>query len=313
MRTSDDAMAVTFSDDVEAPRLTRAVQWLIAINVAVYFVQLTVVGDTNMLPALGFQAHRLSSAWWTIVTYMFVHAGFWHLALNMFMLYSFGPRIEHRWSAAEFTRFFILCGLGGWLFHLVFARDTLVVGASAAVFGVMVAYAHYWPDDEVLVFGVLPMKVKWMVAVLVGLNLISGMATAGGGAGVAYLAHLGGAAAAWLYLRSASTASRIDRVRQHVSAAPDLPDETPRAVPRQSPRSREQRGGVDDIVARSSAALRRRETAPESPRPRVPEPATRTGDLDAVLDKISRTGMESLTSSERRLLEDRSRELRGDS
>ncbi len=294
--------------------MTRAVQWLIAINVAVYFVQLTVVGDANMIPALGFQTHRLGSAWWTIITYMFVHAGFWHLVLNMLTLAIFGPRVEHRWSSAEFVRFYLWCGLGGLLFQVLFARGALVVGASAAVFGVMVAYATYWPDDEVLIFGVIPMKARWFVMVLVGVNLVQGMSSGAGGNGVAYLAHLGGVAAAWVALRWSSTAARIDRVRQHVSATPDLPDETPRAIPRQSPRSREQRGGVDDIVARSNAAMRRREAPTPEPSRRastIDAPAPMV-DLDAVLDKISRTGMESLTSEERRILETRSRELRGE-
>jgi membrane associated rhomboid family serine protease len=306
-------MAVSFSDELEAPRMTRAVQWVIAINVAIYFVQLTVVGDANMIPALGFRAHRLSENWWTIVTYMFVHAGFWHLVMNMLMLYTFGPRLEHRWSAPEFAKFYVVCGLGGWLFHLIFARDALVVGASAAVFGVMVAYATFWPDDEVLVFGVLPVRVKHLVAVLVGVNLISGMATSSRGSGVAYLAHLGGMAAAWVYLRWGSTVARIDKVRRHVNVEPDHPDEAGRMVPRQSPRSREQRGVVDDIVARSNAALRRRESATPAPavsRQTSTIEAPRPTDLDAVLDKISREGIESLTAPERRVLEDRSRELR---
>lgn len=195
-------MGVTYTDDTDYPRLTKAVQWLIAINVAIYFLQLTVVGSQNMLPALGFEADNLSRAWWTIVTYMFVHGGFWHLALNMYTLYLFGPRVEHAWSAGEFTRFYLLCGLGGWFLHLLFARDSLLIGASAAVLGVTLAYATRWPDDEVFLFGVVPIKVKWMVAGLVVINIIGGMAERHGG--VAYLAHLGGLAAGWLYLRSST-------------------------------------------------------------------------------------------------------------
>ena len=74
-------MGVTYTDETDYPRLTKAVQWLIAINVAIYFLQLTVVGAQNMLPALGFSADDLSRSWWTIGTYMFVHGGFWHLSL----------------------------------------------------------------------------------------------------------------------------------------------------------------------------------------------------------------------------------------
>lgn len=304
-------MAVSFSDETEAPRLTPAVQWLIAINVAVYFLQLTVVGEANMLPALGFQAHDLARSWWTIATYMFVHAGFWHLALNMYTLYIFGPRVEHAWSTTEFTKFYLVSGLGGWLFHLMFARESLLVGASAAVYGVTLAYAMRWPDDEVYFFGVLPLKVKWMVALLVGLNLIAGMASGGQGSGVAYLAHLGGLAAAWLYLRSASSGASLDRFKQRVSPVPDMPDETPRAVPRSAPRAREQRGGIDDIVARSNALGRRPTTdAPQNDATKSTPP--RAIDLNSVLDKISQHGLDSLTSGERRLLEDVSRELRRD-
>jgi membrane associated rhomboid family serine protease len=291
--------------------LTPGVQWLIAINVAIYFLQLTVVGAANMHSALGFQANDLSRSWWTFVTYMFVHAGFWHLALNMYTLYIFGPRVEHAWSTTEFTKFYIVCGLGGWLFHLIFARESMLIGASAAVYGVALAYAMRWPNDEVFLFGVVPLKVKWMVAMLVGLNLIAGMATVGRSSGVAYLAHLGGLAAAWLYLRSAGTGATLGRLRQRVSPVPDLPDETPRAVPRSAPRAREQRGGIDEIVARSNAALSRRPTSEPQPATPKPHSGQRDVDLNSVLDKISQHGLDSLTSGERQLLEERSRELRG--
>jgi membrane associated rhomboid family serine protease len=302
---------VPFTDDLERPNLTRGVQWLIAINVAIYFLQVTVVGAANMQGALGFQSGDFGRSWWTIATYMFAHGGFWHLALNMYMLYVFGPRVEHSWSTGEFTKFYLVSGLGGWLFHLIFARESLLVGASAAVFGVTLAYAMQWPDDEVYFFGVLPLKVKWMVALLVGMNLIMGMASAGGGGGgVAYAAHLGGLAAAWLYLRSAGTGASLDRLKQRVSSVPDQPDETPRAVPRSAPRAREQRGGIDEIVARSNASVSRR---PVQEPPYVPpKPASRDVDLNSVLDKISQHGLDSLTSGERRLLEEMSRELRGD-
>ena len=286
--------------DPESPRLTRAVQWVIALNVAIYFLQLTVVGAQNMLPALGFRADALSRAWWTVGTYMFVHAGFWHLALNMYSLWLFGPRVERSWSAGEFARYYLLCGLGGWCFHLLFGRDALLVGASAAVLGVTLAYATQWPDDEVYVFGVVPLTVKWMVLLLVALNVLGGVA---GGGGVAYLAHLGGLAAGWLYLRSAGSGSGLQRWRQGVSPAPDLPDETPRAVPRSMPRAREKGSEIDEIIARSSAATPR-------PAPRAPSPGVRSAQIDDVLDKIAREGLGSLTRDERRLLEERSRELR---
>lgn len=295
-------------DDLEYPRLTRAVQWLIGLNVAIYFLQLTVVGSTNMAAALGFTSQDLSRHWWAVVTYMFVHGSFWQLALNTYMLYLFGPRLEHSWSAGEFARFYVLCGLGGLFVHLLFVRTGVLLGAAAAVLGVTLAYGVRWPDDEVFLLGVLPLKVKWLVAGLVGVNLVGGVLTHGAGGGAAYLAHVGGLAAGWLYLRSASVAG-IDRLRQRVSQVPDVPDEPPRAIPRSLPRGRERAREVDDIVARSQAALARR---PTSTLPTPAKEADRLTDLNAVLDKISDQGIDSLTAEERRLLEDMSRELRRD-
>ncbi|MFN8570457.1 MAG: rhomboid family intramembrane serine protease [Gemmatimonadaceae bacterium] len=301
-------MSHSLTDDTEAPRLTKAVQWLIAINVAIYFLQLTVVGSSNMQLALGFEARHLSTAWWTVLSYMFVHGGFWHLALNMYTLYLFGPRVEHLWSPGEFTRYYIACGLGGWFFQLLFARDALLIGASAAVLGVMLAYAMRWPNDEVYLFGVVPIKVKWLVAILATFNLISGIAAGDQGGGVAYLAHVGGLAAGWVYLRSSSAAG-FDRLRQRISQVPDVPDETPRAIPRSLPRTREKGNEVDDVISRSQAATARRPASVQQAT--VPAARREKADLDVLLDKISQTGIDSLTTDERRQLEERSKELRG--
>lgn len=294
-----------YTDDTEAPRLTRAVRRLLALNIAVYFLQVTLVGSANMQGALGFSWDRLPEASWTVatvVTYMFVHGSFWLLALNLYVLFLFGPRLEHAWSSGEFTRYYVLCGLGGWFFHVLFAREALLVGATAAVLGVALAYAMRWPDDEMYVFGLLPMRVKWVAALLAAVSLAWGMAAEGG---VAYLAHAGGMAAGWLLLRSSASMS-LDRFRQRVSPLPDLPDETPRAIPRSLPRTRERGREIDEIVAQSNAALRRRPAAA----PPAPLRQAAPADLNSVLDKISQQGIDSLTSEERRLLEELSRELR---
>ena len=311
-----DRMAYPSSySEHDAPRITPAVQWLIAINVAIYFLQLTLVGPT-MQQFLGFQLSDLPGSLWTVVTYMFVHGGFWHVTLNMYTLWVFGPRVEHEWGAAAFTRFYIWCGLGGWLFHLLFGPAAPLVGASAAVYGVMLAYAMRWPDDELMLFGVIPLRVKWFVAMLVVGSLIQGMGLTidgpngeSGGPGIAYLAHLGGFAFAWLYLRTPSSQS-LDRLKQRIAQVPDVTDETPRAVPRSLPRSRdrERESEVDEIVAKSKAVLTKRPAAPAASQPR--QPGQPPSALDAVLDKISRTGIESLTPDERKLLDEASRKLR---
>lgn len=294
--------------DGPAPRITPAVQWLIAINVAVYFVQLTVLSPADVQAVLGFQTHNLGHQWWTIGTYMFVHGGFWHLALNLYTLWLFGPRVEWRWTTQEFLRFYLFCGLGGWFAHLAFVPgDAPLIGASAAVFGVMLAYATLWPDEQVVVFGVIPTTVRWLVVLVGALNLAGGTIAAEGQNGVAYLAHLGGLAAGWLYLRT-TAAVNIGRLRQGVSPVPDEPDDVPpRAVPKALPRSRaRERERIDDVVARSNAAVAKRTTIRRTAETAQPEQSA----MDKVLDKISAQGLESLTGAERKLLDDASKRLR---
>lgn len=301
-------MSYALADEQDPPRITPAVKWLIAANVAVAFLQLTIVGQEQMYRWLGFQLSDLNGSWWKIFTYMFVHGGIIHLGLNMYTLWLFGRRVEMVWSAGGFTRYYIWCGLGGWLAYLPFSRGAGLIGASAAVFGVMLAYAMRWPDEEVLLFGVLPIKVKWLVTGLVVTNVIWGIGTMGQGSGTAYFAHLGGLAFGWLYLRT-PTPQSIDRLRQRVSQVPDLPDETPRAIPRSLPRTRERGSEIDEIVAKSKAVLTKRQPVVQPPARTL---SKRSEELNLVLDKISEQGLDSLTSDERRLLEEMSRRLRND-
>ena len=299
--------------DYDAPRMTRAVRTLLALNVAVFFIQKTVVSPADMQSWLGFEMSDFGQ-WWTVATYMFVHAGFWHLLLNMYTLAIFGPRVEAEWGAGAFTRFYLWCGLGGWLFHLVFDRSGLLVGASAAVLGVMLAFALRWPREEIYLFGVVPMQVRWYVAFLAGINA---MQTALGATGVsqtstAVAAHVGGFAFAWLYLRSPSAGS-IERLRQRVSTAPDISDEAPRPVPRALPRQRERVTETDDVVAKSKAAAAQRPPRSGAPRRAAVVQSTNTGgdEINTILDKISAQGMDSLTVLERRVLEDAAERMKG--
>jgi len=299
--------------------LTPSVQVLLAINVAVLFLQRTVVSDADAFAVLGFQAGSLQRTLWSALTYMFVHYGVWHLALNMYALLAFGPRLEATMGTRAFTLYYLWCGLGGAVAHMLFVHTGLLVGASAGVLGVMFAYWQQWPDEEISLFGVVSMRPWTMLMLLGGAILISGAlgagATVAGGERIAYVAHVGGIAFAWLYMRTPPAAS-IERFRQRISPAPDYPqDETPRPIPRTLPRTRTsaQRDDVDEIVAKSKAV------AAQQPRPMaralvapVPPRDERVGELDRVLDKISREGLESLTPAERAVLDEMAKRLRGE-
>lgn len=303
--------SLPFTTEPEPPRLTRAVQWVIALCVTIAFLQLTVVSAEDVRK-LGFQADALPGRWWSFVTYMFAHAGFWHLALNMYTLWLFGPRVERAMGTGDFARYFLWCGLGGAIAHWIFGGGSLMVGASAAVYGVMLAYAMRWPGEEIHLFGVIPMKVKWLVALLVTVNLVSAMPMSGAeGGGIAYLAHLGGMAAGFVYLRMAG-AMRFEHLRPQVSPIPDPGDEPPRAVPRGAPRQREKLSEIDEILARSKSALAKRPLPAAPPRREPVTAVARREQVDRLLDKISERGIESLSPDERRILEEWSRELRAD-
>jgi membrane associated rhomboid family serine protease len=314
----------TMYDDHEHPRFTRAVQVLLALNVAMLFLQWTLVSDADAFAVLGFQAGSLQRTLWSATTYMFVHYGLWHLALNMYVLLAFGPRLESAMGTRAFTLYYLWCGLGGAVAHMLFVRTGLLVGATAGALGIMFAYWQQWPDEEMTLFGVVPMR-PWTMVMLLGTAMLAlgtlgaGRAVAGGER-VVYIAHLGGIAFAWLYLRTPPAAS-IERLRQRISPAPDYPlDETPRAIPRTLPRSRTQRDEVDEIVAKSKAvatqhqrpAARAAVTPVTPPTPVLTDGEARAAELDRVLDKISQGGLESLSADERAVLDDMAKRLRGD-
>lgn len=299
-------MSWSAAEEQDHPRMTRVVQALIAINVAAAFLSVTIVQSDELASLLAFRPGPLAENWWTAFTYMFLHAGLWHLAMNMYTLWLFGPRLEHLWGPRSFALFYLWCGLGGAVFHAFLGGLAPMVGASAAVFGVMLAYAMHWPRDEIYFFAVVPMRVATLVVLLALVNLVLGYTSAGNG--VAYFAHLGGFAFAFLYLKKPQHVS-IDQLRQRVSPAPDVGDDmSPRAAPRPPTRSRH-RDEVDDIVAQSKAAVAKR-PARLAPGKRSGPRDAQAEELDRVLDKISRHGLTSLTPTERKLLDEMSKQLR---
>jgi rhomboid family protein len=292
-------------DTPESPRMTRAVQWLLALNIGVYFLQLTLFGPDAVYSALALDPARFPGNWWTVATYMFVHAWLAHLAFNMFTLWMFGPRLEHVWGTRMFVQFYLWCGLGGGIAHLLFAQHSSVIGASGAISGVLVAYALRWPDEEVYLFGVIPMKSRWLILALLVMNIIFALSP---GSRIDWTAHLGGMAFGWIFLKLYSMGG-INRVRGWVSAVPDESEDMPRAVPRGRPPMRDRPSGVDEVVERSNAVILR-ESKPLQHVPRQETTKEYAARVNHVLDKISQHGIESLTRDERRLLEEMSRKLR---
>jgi membrane associated rhomboid family serine protease len=287
-------------------RFMIGVQGLIAVNIAIYYLQLVGIFGT-LQRTFGFTLNAFTGRWWTTVTFMFVHGGFWHLAANMYALYLFGPRLEQAWGTRRFLRFYAFCALAGLLAHAALVRDgSTLFGASAPIFGVMIAYAMLWPTDEMFLLGFVPMRAWTTVWTLIGLNVGVGVyLTGGAGLRFDYLVHLAGAIGGWAFMRTPGAPS-LEQLRQRVSRVPDAED-PPRPIPRSQPRGRE-RDDTDEIVQRSRAMMARRASAPRVTGAKAGG-ATRE-ELNRVLDKISASGLESLTTDERRTLEDMARLLR---
>jgi membrane associated rhomboid family serine protease len=172
-----------------------------------------------LVPAL------LPSRPWTIVTYMFLHAGLWHLLFNMLALYFFGPRVELRLGSQRFLWLYATSGLVGALTSLVFMPHAAIVGASAAIFGVMLAYARYWPRALIYIWGVVPLEARWFVVGMTALSLFGGFG--GSASGVAHFAHLGGFLGGFLYLSLSDRRSSAARFQARATPARRFDSEVP--------------------------------------------------------------------------------------
>jgi len=193
--------------------LTPWVQRLLLANIAMFFVQMTM---PQLAEPLVFVPMAVLTHPWSIVTYMFLHGGFTHLLFNMLALFFFGPRVEERVGSRRFITLYFVAGVSGALLSFIFAPYAGVIGASAGVFGVMLAFAYFWPRDQILIWGIVPVEARWLVVITTVLALWSGLGGSRGG--VADFAHLGGYAGAYLYLRWIGTAHGMKKFQKKAFA-----------------------------------------------------------------------------------------------
>lgn len=153
---------------------------------------------------------------WTPFTYMFVHAGLWHIFFNMLVLYFFGPRVEERLGSQRFITLYLLAGFGGAALSFL-TPNVAIVGASGATYGVFLAFAMFWPRDRILIWGIIPVEARVLVLVTTLYSLWGGTGSMGGS--IAHWAHLGGYAAAYLYLKLADVRSERRRFQKRVADA----------------------------------------------------------------------------------------------
>ncbi len=252
--------------------LTPWVLRLILANVAVFFVAPVY---SELWYRLALDPAGVLFQPWGIFTYMFVHGGFSHLLFNMLALFFFGPRLEMHLGGRSFLALYFLSGLGGALLSFI-PPLVPVVGASGAVFGVLLGFAYFWPKERIYIWAIIPVEARVLVGVMTAVSLWSGL-RGGGGGNVAHLAHLGGFAAGYLYLRW--------RKRKYFRQWKPMP--TPRAQMVKSALK------GDDRAALKKWKTIQLEELHELNR----------GEVERLLDKAAQSGAGSLTPDERAMLD----------
>jgi membrane associated rhomboid family serine protease len=189
---------------------------LLTANVALFLV-IAVAGQSSamssIINALVLVPAFIPARPWTIVTYAFLHAGLLHLLFNMMGLFFFGPRLEAELGGGRFLGLYFTSTIAAALASF-FTPYTAVVGASGAVFGVLVGFAKFWPRDRIYFWGVIPIEARWFIVLLAIYSVWGGLRSGGG---IAHFAHLGGLVGGWVYLKLLEVTSRGARFRRKAS------------------------------------------------------------------------------------------------
>jgi membrane associated rhomboid family serine protease len=249
--------------------MTPWVLRLLIANAGVFFLQIALPGVTE---ALAFVPALALTRPWTIITYMFVHSpgGLGHIFFNMLALFFFGPRLEDRLGSRHFIRLYLVCGIMGAVFSLVFSPYAPIIGASGAVYGVMLGFAWFWPRDKIFIWGVFPVEARWLIAFMTLMTLVGGWR---GGGNIAHFAHLGGFIGGFAYLKFMQMRSGQERFKRQSRPITPRVETTAGAMERWS---RIKRDNMHEV---------------------------NRSELDRILDKISASGIGSLTPGEREFLD----------
>lgn len=210
---------------------------------------------------------------WQPFTYLFFHGGIWHVLINMFVLWMFGSELEKYWGKREFLRFFFVTGVGSGLVTVLFSlsSSTPVVGASGAIYGVLLAYGLMFPNRLVYLYFLIPIKVKYLVILIGTIAFFSSLNP--GYSNISHLTHLSGMIIGFVYLRSNLSSNLNWNTINHFVIH----------------RKNEIKRHYKDKKNEKREALKLK--------------------VDAVLDKINEKGYDSLSKSEREFLFTASKKL----
>jgi membrane associated rhomboid family serine protease len=191
-------------------RMTVGVKWLLISNCVLfvaYFIAAGMGGAQYFLPfALVPRSVLGSLALWQLFTYLFLHSpyGFGHILVNMLTLWMFGTALESTWGTRRFLQYYFFCGVGAGvcvvaLNALTGTMNTRTIGASGAIYGLLLAFGILFPRAVIYFFGLFPIEARWYVLIMGAIVFLSALGDTGGG--VSHFAHLGGMAFGYAWLR----------------------------------------------------------------------------------------------------------------
>ncbi|MBI3296759.1 MAG: rhomboid family intramembrane serine protease [Elusimicrobia bacterium] len=268
--------------------MSPVIKALVVINAAVFIISLLVGGQFKSL--FGLVPYQVvHERWiWQPFTYLFLHGTFFHVLFNLFALWMFGMPVEAQWGPREFLKYFLITGVGAGLVSVAVAPDShnVIIGASGAVFGLLVAFAMLYPDAVVYLYFFFPIKAKHMAMLFGAIEFFAGASAANPAS--ARVAHLSGMAIGYFYIRWWWVLTL--RLKTMFS----------------SPGGTAERG--------AAPKTRRRPLPVGAPRPDAPAaaPSDDMTEVDRILDKIIAQGESSLTDKEREVLRRQSRKKGGE-
>ncbi|HTT64418.1 MAG TPA: rhomboid family intramembrane serine protease [Bryobacteraceae bacterium] len=204
-------------------------KWLLISNTAMFVVMFLLARDetliTDIFDVLALSPyHILHNFWiWQLATYLFLHGGIWHLLVNMFTLWMFGITLERDWGTRRFLKYYFLCGIGAGccdvIVNALLGRAALpppygisTIGASGAIYGLLLAFGVLYPDVTILFAFLFPIKAKYFVMIYGAIELLAALGTRN--TGVSNIAHLGGMIFGLLYLKAQFPSLDMDDVRR---------------------------------------------------------------------------------------------------
>ncbi|MCP4727783.1 MAG: rhomboid family intramembrane serine protease [bacterium] len=203
--------------------LTSAVRKLIIINVIIFLVQMiSPVFYNYFVRYFGLVPYDLlhKAFIWQLGSYMFLHGGFFHILFNMFFLWMFGSEIEREWGTKEFYKYYFITGIGAGVFNVLFQPNSTIpiVGASGAIYGLLVAFGMMYPNRPILFMFLFPIPAKIFVIFMGVFAFFSAFNSQGDN--IAHFAHLGGLVVGYLYLQFKW---KIDRAYDQVKSKVKYP------------------------------------------------------------------------------------------